>query len=149
LNSIKSDSGPSVNSVSDDEEDDIIGNSFEIMNSLISDRMLLSQKKLFKGVEPPVRKISACEVTELSNNLVGRVKRKQSAFIKLDSFGRASLDSADMQLKRSSSKMKRRDTKVDIKAFNSKFTEEQLKERAKIKQRLLKSRWQNAADDDL
>eukprot|EP00347_Sterkiella_histriomuscorum_P008300 403345612 len=56
LNSIQSDSG----SLSDDDNDDLWGDMLYMdqLNTIINERFVISQKKLFKGVEPPSRKVS-------------------------------------------------------------------------------------------
>lgn len=90
---MKSTSGASVCS---DEDDDDFGNLYmDHLNALTNERVLLSQKKLFKNVEPPSRKISVQDDDLHKGINVNMAQRKKSMFIKLDSFGRGSLDSAE------------------------------------------------------
>jgi len=154
LDSVKSESGPSVNSDSDNEEYDALANSFEMaqLDTLINERVLLSQKKLFKGIEPPSRKISICDEDSFpKNNLPVVARRRKSTFIKHESFGRASLDSNEAVVVRTSSKYQRRNTKIDVKKGLplSKIVETQKNERQLKIQRLYKSSQQNLADDTL
>ncbi len=64
-----------------EEDDDYFANSFdlELLNNLTNERILLSQKKLFKGIDPPFRKISMQE-DDLLKNQVAVGYRKKSTF---------------------------------------------------------------------